>query len=325
MFFAGISGAAVADVAALGPIEIKMMKEAKYDTDFSAAVTLSSSMIGPIIPPSLIAIIYGTTLDVSIGGLFAAGFIPGIILGLSLITLCYFIAKKRDYPRNKDPLSIKAIVIAFKETVLALFMPLIILGGILGGVFTPTEAGAVAVGYALIISFIFYDLKISHIPKLFVDAAKTTGFIIWIIACANVLAWVVNTQHLPEIVEKTFFSITKNPIGIVLTINAVMLVIGMFLDINAAIIIFCPIIAPTLYALGFDPLHVGMMMVLNLSLGMATPPFGTTLFLTCNIANISIEKLSRAVAPFLILEIAVLVLIAIFPEISLLIPRIGGF
>ena len=325
IFFAGISGAAVADIAALGPIELKMMKKAKYDTDFSAAVTLASSIIGPIIPPSLIAIIYGTTLDISIGGLFAAGFIPGLMMGLLLILYCAVTAKKRNYPRSQDPISAKKVLFSFIDAFAALLLPIIILGGILGGIFTPTEAGAIAAGYALIVSFLFFDLKFSDLSELFISTGKTTGFILWIIACANVLAWIVNIHHLPQLVQSALLSLTNNPLIILLIISFIMLIVGMFIDVNASIIIFCPVFAPTLYSLGFHPLHVGMLMVLNLSLGMATPPFGTALFLTSNLAGIPLEKVVRAVAPLLFLEIAVLILACLFPEIALIIPKMLGF
>ncbi|MDJ0818332.1 MAG: TRAP transporter large permease [Desulfobacterales bacterium] len=325
IFFSGMTGAAVSDTAAIGTMLIPAMKEDGYDTDFSAAVTAASSIIGPTIPPSNMMVIYGSLMSVSIAGLFAAGFVPGLLIALFLMILSGFIAKKRRYPKSGRS-SLKQILIATREAILPLLMPIIILGGILSGIFTPTEAAAVAVGYAFIIGFfVLRTLKLKDIPDLLYQTGKTTGVVFLIIGSASILGWILTMERVPEAVAAGFLRVSNNPHVILLLILILMLIVGMFMDIAAALIILGPILHPiAVNNLGINPIHFGIIMVLSLNLALMTPPVGACLFVACNISKLSLEALTKAIWPFIVVEVIALFIIAYWSDLVLFFPRLVG-
>ena len=325
MFLAGISGSAVADAAAIGGILIPGMTKEGYDVDFSAAVTASASTMGPIIPPSIFMVIYGVTTGVSVGGLFAAGFIPGVLMGLSFMAVAYMISRRRNYPRQPFP-SVRQIFQATREATFALLAPVIILGGILTGVFTPTEAAAVAVGYAFLIGLLLHkELSLKAMPTLLIQSGVTTSILLLVIGTANVLAWVLSAEQVPQKIAQGLLSITTDPYLIMLLINLFLLVVGMFMEGGAAIIILAPVLSQVATSVGIHPLHFGFVVVLNIVIGLLTPPLGVCLFVVCSLSRISIERLVRAIMPFLLVEIAILFLVSYFPMTALLIPKLLGY
>ena len=326
IFFAGMTGAAVSDTAAIGTMLIPAMVEDGYDKDFSAAVTASSSIIGPTIPPSNMMVIYGSLMGVSIAGLFAAGFIPGILLGGMLMILSGYISKKRGYPKKETRATIKEMLIAFKDAFLALLMPVIILGGILSGVFTPTEAAAIAVFYAFIVGkFIFKSLKLKDIPELLNETARTTGVVFLIIASASILGWLLASERVPEQIANLFMSISNNKLVILLMINILMLIVGMFMDIAAALVILGPILHPLAVSVGVPPIQFGIIMVLSLNVALMTPPVGACLFVASGITNLSLEAISKAIWPFIVVETITLFAITFIEPISMFLPNLLGF
>ena len=325
MFLAGISGSAVADASAIGGILIPGMTKEGYDVDFSAAVTASASTMGPIIPPSILMVIYGVTTGVSIGALFAAGFIPGVLIGFSLMAVAYVISRRRNYPKLAR-MSFPEFIIAFRKAIFALLAPVIILGGILLGIFTPTEAAAVAVAYAFFVGvFVFRELRLADIPKILVQSGITTSVLLLVIGTANVLSWVLSAEQIPQKIAETMLGISKDPYFILLLINLFLLVVGMFMEGGAAIIILAPVLAQVAQAVGLHPLHFGFVMVLNLVIGLLTPPLGVCLFVACSIARISLVELVRAIFPFLMVEIGVLFLVSYFPVVVMWIPKLLGY
>jgi len=326
MFFAGITGSAIADTAAIGSILIPSMEEEGFDSEFAAAITAAASVIGPIIPPSIIMVVYGTTLNMSIGALFAAGMIPGILIGLGLMIAAYIVSKRKKYPKHKLDWRASTLAKGFKDAVLALLMPIIILGGILSGVFTATEAGAVAVAYSLIVGlFIFRSLDLKKIYNSMLKSAVSTSTIMLIVAASNPFGWVLSIEQIPQMIANGITGISNNPLVVLLIINVLLLIAGMFLETNANVLILGPILLPIAVSLGINPIHFAMIMIVNLIIGLITPPLGLCLFITAPIAHISIEKLSISIIPYLMVEIAVLALITLIPEISLFIPRLFGF
>ena len=325
IFFSGMTGAAVSDTAAIGTMLIPAMVEDGYDKDFSAAVTAASSIIGPTIPPSNMMVIYGSLMSVSIAGLFAAGFVPGLLIAIFLMILSGFISKKRGYPKSAR-CSLKQMLLAAKEAILPLLMPIIILGGILTGIFTPTEAAAIAVGYAFIIGFfVLRTLKLRDIPELLYQTGKTTGVVFLIIGSASILGWVLTMERVPEAVAAGFLSVSNNPNIILLLILILMLVVGMFMDIAAALIVLGPILHPiAVNNLGMNPIHFGIIMVLSLNLALMTPPVGACLFVACNISKLSLEALTKAIWPFIVVEVIVLFIIAYWADLVLFFPRLVG-
>jgi tripartite ATP-independent transporter DctM subunit len=323
MFLSGITGSAVADASALGTILIPAMTKEGYDTDFATAVVASAATLGPIIPPSITMVVYGVTMGVSIGGLFLAGLIPGVIMGFSMMGIIYYYALKRNYPRNERRPRLREIIKRSREAVAALILPVIILGGIMTGVFTATEAAAIAVFFAFILGFfVFKTLKLNHIPGIMINCGITSSIIMLIIGTANVTLWFLATQQVPEKVATFFLSISHNPYVLMLIVNILLLITGCFMETGAAIILFAPILAPILTRAGFHPLHVGFIFVFNLVVGMITPPVGICLFVGCTVARISLERLSRAIWPFIVLLIGVLFICSYFPIISMIVPRI---
>jgi C4-dicarboxylate transporter DctM subunit len=325
MFFAGISGSAVADASAIGAIMIPSMEKNGYDKDFSAALTASAATIGPIIPPSIIMVIYGVSVGVSVGGLFAAGFVPGVLLGLALMFIVYRVSHRRGYAKY-ETFSGKRVVTELRDAIWALLAPVIILGGILGGIFTPTEAAAVAVAYSFLVGkFIFRELTWKDVPKVLLQSGITTASILLIISMANVFAWVIAANMIPQKLANLFLAISDNPYVFLAVINVFLLIVGMFMETGAAIILLAPILAPVATSLGINPLHFGFIMVLNLAIGMATPPVGVCLFVSCGITGLSLEQISSAVYKFVFAELAVLLVVTYVEPISTFLPKLLGF
>jgi len=279
MFFAGITGSAVADTSAIGSMMIPAMTEKGFDIDFSAAVTASSSVIGPIIPPSIPMVIYALLSGSSVGALFLAGVFPGILLGIFLMIVSYVISSKRNYPRRVRKIQIREVLIICLNAIIPLIMPLIILGGILSGVFTATEASGVAVVYSLIIGFFVYrNLKIIDLKEIFISTAKTTGMVFLVIACANMFNWVISIERIPQLIEAFFIAYIGNQLLFLLVINIMFLILGCFMEGTAAMIITVPIFLPIAEAFGINPIMFGAIVVLNLMIGLITPPVGLCLY-----------------------------------------------
>ena len=326
IIFGGISGSAAADTAALGMVFIPSMTKEGYDKEFSTAITIASSIIAPIIPPSMIAVIYGATMGVSIAGLFAAGIVPGLIIGGSLMVYTHLISVKRNYPKHTEKVTVGGALRITGRASGAFVMPVIILGGILGGIFTPTEAAAVAAGLALFLGLVVYrNLSFKNLYQIFFSNAVLLGVIGLCISSAEVLAWILASEQIPEKIANFFLSITQNKYLILFFINILLLFIGMLMDIIAALIILGPILAPLAINVGVDPLHFGIIMCINLYIGLITPPMGGCLFLSMAISNLKMERIVRALWPMLLLEIGVLVLLVYIPEITMFLPKILGF
>ena len=316
MFFAAISGSSAATTAAIGSILIPAMVNKGYRRDFAGAVQAASGEIGVIIPPSIPMILYGVVAGVSVGDMFIAGILPGIMIGISLIITVYIISKKRGY-KGSEKTSIKEKLIAFKEAFLALLMPVIILGGIYGGIFTPTEAAAVAVGYAFIIgAFVYKEILWKDVINLFGKSAVTMSIIMIIIANAGVFGWILTREQVPQLVAQTITSMTDSPIVFLLIINVFLMIVGMFFETSASIIILAPILAPIAMMLGIDPVHFGIIMIVNLAMGMVTPPLGVNLFVACQIGGLKLEQISKALIPFLLVLILDVLIISYVPAIS---------
>ena len=325
VFFAGLTGAAVSDTAAVGTMLIPAMEKDGYDTDFAAAVTASSSIIGPTIPPSNMMVIYGSLMNVSIAGLFAAGFIPGFLLAGFLMILAAIISFRRGYPKLQRR-TWKEKVIGLKDAIIPLLMPIIILGGILSGVFTPTEAAAVAVAYAAVIGFfVLKSLKLRDLPEMLIKTAQITGVVFLIIGTASILSWVLSFDQVPQRVAAGLLAVSNNPQIILLLIIFLMLVVGLFMDIAAALIILGPILHPIAVSIGIEPIHFGIIMVLSLNIALMTPPVGACLFVVCSITKLKLSQISKAIVPFIVVEFVALFVIAFSPRLVLFLPRLLGF
>ena len=323
MFFAAISGSSAATVAAIGSIMIPAMVKAGYDKSFSAAVAAAAGSIGVIIPPSIPMVTYGVVCGVSIGSLFLGGFGAGIIVGLSLMVVVYVISKKRGYRGVEEKFSIREVLKATLDAFWALLMPIIILGGIYGGIFTPTEAAAVAVAYGLIIGFFVYkELKLKDMPRVFINTAVSTAVVMFIVATATVFGWLLTRERIPDAIANAIISVSQNKYMVLLIINALLLIVGCFMETNAAILILAPIFLPMIIKLGVDPILFGVIMVVNLAVGMFTPPVGVNLYVTCGICDITLEKLSVALVPFIVAMIVALLVISYVPGISMFLPNL---
>ena len=326
MLFAGLSGSAVADTSAIGSMLIPAMVKNGYTRKFSAAITAASSVIGPIIPPSGIMIIYSYVMGESVAALFLAGIIPGILVGLGLMLMTWVMAQRYDFPvatkrstwSERGNASIKAFF--------PLLTPVIILGGILGGIFTPTEASAVAVAYALIVSlFILKSMTVRDLPKILTEAAMVSSVVLLLVGAAMAFKTVVSLSHAPEILAAWILSLSDNPLILLFLINLLLFVVGMFLDAGPAIIILAPILGPIFINLGVHPVHFAIIMSVNLTVGLATPPMGLVLFVASSVSGERIESISKAILTFLAVEVVVIFMITYIPAVSLAIPRYFGF
>ena len=326
MFFAGVSGSAVADCSAIGSFLIPMMKEKGFDSDFSAAVTASAAVMGPIIPPSIPMVIYGLITGTSVGALFLSGFIPGVLIGFGLMGVAYFMARKRKYPTRERRLTLHEIYRTVLFALVPLFMPVIILGGILGGIFTATEASAVAVAYALLIGFFAYrTLELKDLPPIFISAAKTTGVVFLAIACSNIFNWALVIEGMPQAMASFASKYIHSTWVLLLAINILLLFLGCLMDATAIMLITVPTLIAITNKFGISPIMFGCIVVINLMIGLITPPFGLCLFIGCGIARISLETLVKAIWPFIIVEVIVLLLVTYFEPLSMFIPRLFGY
>jgi tripartite ATP-independent transporter DctM subunit len=324
MFFGGISGSAVADVASEGTIILPMMKEKGYDEDFSVAVTVTSACQGIIIPPSHNMIIYALAAGgVSVGRLFLGGFVPGILLGVSLMIISWLIAVKRNYPREEN-VTFRQAVKAFLDAGLGLMTAIIIMGGVISGIFTATESAAVAAIWAFFITFFVYkEIPLKTIGPILYSALKTLAMVMALIASANAFGWLMAYLRIPAKATEMLLSMSDNRTVLLLLINALLLVLGMIMDMAPLIVITTPILYPVVVgALGLSPIHFGIIMMLNLAIGLCTPPVGSALFVGCAIGKVSIEKVTKALLPFYAVMVTVLMLITFIPEITMLIPNL---
>ena len=322
MVFAGISGTAIADVCSLGSMLIPAMVDDGYDDDFSVAVTEASSVVGPIIPPSVPMVIAGSCVSISVGKMFQAGIIPGILLGLALCIPTYIISVKRNYPRHEKA-SWRVRLETTKDAIWAMLMPVILLGGILSGVFTPTEASIVTCAYALVVGvFVYKEIRITDVPRIVWENIRACASIIVLIGLANVFAYILTAERIPQMVANSILSITDNRVVVILLINVVLLFVGMFMESLAAILITFPVLLPVATAVGMEPVHFALMAILNLMLGLTTPPVGMCVCTGAQIGKISAFKAFKATVPFLATSLIVLALVSFVPQLTLWIPSI---
>lgn len=326
MCFGAISGSAVAATSAIGGFMIPMMNREGYDRDFGTAVTVSAATTGLLIPPSNVLIVYSLASGgVSIAALFIAGYLPGILVGLLLMGVAGFFASARKYPVGEKVGWREGL----KKTIGALpslFLVVLVIGGIIAGIFTATEAGAAAVLYALVLSVVFYrEVRLRDIPGILLKSAETTAVVMLLIATSTGMSWVLSYTNIPRNISASLIALSDNPFFILLIINAVLLTIGTFMDMTPAVLIFTPVFLPVVVNLGITPLHFGIVMVLNLCIGLCTPPVGSVLFVGCSIGRTSIQRMTRALWPFYLAMLVSLLLVTAFPDISLALPRLLGY
>jgi tripartite ATP-independent transporter DctM subunit len=326
MLFAGISGSAVADASAIGKMMVPAMERNGYTRSFAAAVTAAAAVIGPIIPPSGIMILYGFVMNVSIGALFAGGIVPGVLIGLGLMTVTRLLARRHNLPAAAEKASWSQRGRALRGAGLALLMPVILLGGMLGGIFTATEAAAVAATYALVVTlFVLRTLDFAEMRRVFVATAVQSGVILMLVGAAVTFGWLVTVSGMAEQMAAAITRITDDPLLLLLLLNLLLFVIGMFLDAGPAILILGPVLAPIFVSLGVDPVHFALIMCINLTVGLATPPMGLVLFVVASVANERVGPIVRALLPFLAVEFLVIFLVTYFPALTLTVPRWLGF
>ncbi len=322
VIFAGMSGSAVADAGGVGTLEIKAMKDEGYDPETAAAITAASATIGPIIPPSLPMVIYGVTADVSIGRLFLAGVIPGLLMAVALMAMVAEIARRRNMPRHPFP-GIRDVWVAYKRAHWALMTPVILFGGMIAGIFTPTEAAGVATVYALVLGlFVYRDFDLKQLPRLVADTVETTGVVLALVMTAAAMAWCLSLSRIPQTLGPQIVELVGNPLIFLLAVNVGLLVVGLFMEALAAMLILIPILTPAAAQFGIDPVQFGLIFVLNLMIGTITPPVGVVLFVTSRIAGISFEAMSRAILPWLVPLLAVLLLATYWPPLTLWLPNL---
>ncbi len=324
MFFGGISGSAVADVASTGTIMIPLMKQKGYDDDFSVAITVTSATQGIIIPPSHNMIIYSVAAGgVSVGRLFLGGFVPGVLLGISLMIIAYFISVKRNYPKERK-YTFKEGVKIFGDAFLGLLTAIIIMGGVISGIFTATESAAVAAIYAFIITFFVYrQIPLKEFKGILYSTLKTLTMVMTLIASASAFSWLMAYLRIPAKVTEFLISITDNKILLLMLINVLLLVLGMIMDMAPLILIVTPILYPVVVGkLGLSPIHFGIILMINLAIGLCTPPVGSALFVGCAVGKVSIEKATKAMVPFYIVMVIVLLLITYVPQITMFVPNL---
>jgi len=320
MIMAGMSGSAVADAAGLGQVIVKAMVDDDYDRPFIAALTASGSTIGPIIPPSIAMVVYGSIVGASVPRLLLGGLVPGILMGLAMMAYVWYIAKKRGYPRHPRA-TLREVGASLWETTPALLTPVILLGGMVTGIFTPTEAAAVAAAYAVLLTcWIQREMDLRSLVATFVETLVVVSVILIIIAAAGLVGWILNWQGVNELIGTFIFENVKSPALILLFINIFLLIVGCFIEANAALITLTPILFPIIVKAGIDPVHFGVMMVLNLMIGLITPPVGMSMYILCDIAKVSTLEFSREIWPFVIALVVVLILVTYFPALVLFVP-----
>jgi tripartite ATP-independent transporter DctM subunit len=325
ILFSGMTGTGVGDVAAIGSVFIPAMKKQGYPLNFSAAVTAASAVIGPTIPPSVVMIIYGYMIGVSIGGLFLAGVLPGILIGFGCMIVNWVFAKKYNYPKVEQKSRLKEYTVVSIQAVPSLLTPLIILGGMLSGYFTPTEAAAIAVAWAFLLGICYRTLKFDTFYKVIVDSAEKSSVIMLIISLSTIMSWIFAIMGITPKIIDLIESISTNYYPVLFMILLFVMIMGMFLDIAVIIILFGPILAPVMHDMGMNPLHFGITMIVAVNIGMITPPMGSCLFASCSVAKIRFEELVRLIWPYVLIEIGVLFVIASFEGLALFFPRLFGF
>lgn len=326
MLFGAISGSAVAAAAAIGGFMVPMMKKEGYDKSFGAAVNITSATTGLVIPPSNILIVYSLASGgASIAALFLAGYLPGIVVGLALMLVAGVFSFKKGYP-TAGAIHLKEVIVRFFDALPSLFLLVVVIGGIVAGYFTATEASAVAVLYTFVLSVLIYrEVKWRELPKILLDTSATTAIVMLLIGTSIGMSWIMSYENIPQNLSEALISLTDNKIIILLIINVILLAVGTFMDMTPAVLIFTPIFLPVVVELGVDPVHFGIIMVLNLCVGLCTPPVGSVLFVGCGIANISIAKVIRPLLPLWLAMIVSLLLVTFWPELSLTVPRWFGF
>ena len=325
IFFSGLSGSSNADTAAIGSVTIPPMLKKGYPPAFAAAIVASAGGMGILIPPCILMILYAVIANASIGGLFAAGFIPGFIMGASILVLTYYKARQMDLP-TEPAVTCGEAVKAGLDSILPMMTPVIIIGGILGGIFTATEAAGVSVLYAFILSVLIYrEIKLSDLPGILVSSCKTIGIVMLLLAMSSIFAWLLAADQVPLKLASFMLSVSSEPWVFLLMTNILLFIAGMFLDGAAALIILVPILAPIATKLGIDPIHFGIVVVANLGVGLVTPPVGLSLYIACGIARVTLEQVFRPVLPYVAVLFVTLLVITYVPQITLFLPRLMGF
>lgn len=323
MMFGSISGSAVASAAAMGGIMAPLQKKDGYDPELSAAVNISSCPTGLLIPPSNTLIVYSLVSGgTSISALFLAGYLPGILMGLGIMLVAGFMAKRRNYPVSPKP-ACKEVGLKFLDALPSLLLIFIVIGGIIGGIFTATEASAIAVVYTLILAVgIYKEVKIKELPKIILDSTLTTAIVLLLIGASSGMSWAMANADIPFMIQDALMEVSENPIIIMLFITLMLLIIGTFMDMTPAVLIFTPIFLPVVTDLGVDPVHFGIMMTFNLCIGICTPPVGSALFIGCSVGNVSIDKVLKPLLPFFLTLIVTLLMVTFIPDISLILPKL---
>lgn len=325
LFFGGITGSAQADTSCVGGILIPAQVDEGYTPEFSVAVTAASSTLGPIIPPSNMMVLYGVTVGASISALFMAGFVPGVLVAIAECTVVVLLNRKYHFPKRTEKYTKKEILSITKDALLPLVMPVIIVGGIISGIVTPTEAGVLAVVYALVVSvFILRTVSLKKLWKILVKTATNSAAIFMIIAFAKVASYALAALNMTSIVKELFLSFSSSPYVFLLLVNILLLIMGMFMDGGASVLLLAPILQPIAVSLGINPIHFGLIMVLNLVIGLGTPPLGQCTFIACKIADIDVWDGFKAMMPFLAAEFIILILVTYIEPITMTIPRMLG-
>lgn len=319
--FAGMSGAAIADAGGLGAIELKAMHDAGYDDDFSLAITGASSLVGPIIPPSVPAVIYGTVASVSIGRLFMAGAVPGLIMAVAMCVMVYIISKRKGY-KPEPWCGFRALLHSFRRAFLSLLTVVVILGGILAGIFTPTEAAIIATFYAIFLGFFYKALTPKKLWGALREAGETTCTVMLIVCGATIFCYILSFERFPQLVANLFLQYCDNKYLALLVINIFLVFVGMFMDSSPSIIILTPVFLPVVTSMGVDPVHFGIVMILNLMIGLLTPPVGMVLYVLSKVSSVPFEKICKATVPYIIMFYILLQFITYIPQISLTLPNL---
>ena len=326
MLFAGLTGVAVGDIAALGKIEVVTMEKAGYPRGFAAAVTVASSLVGPIIPPSGVIILYSAVMDVSVGGMFLAALLPGIMLGLSDMLVVKMQAKKRNFPKSEVVRTLPEFVRGTKDAFLAIMMPFILIGGIVAGLMTPTEAAAVSALYAILVaSLVYREMPLKKLIRTLGSSGYEAARLLFLLAGALTMSWIFALEDLPGLAAKMFASLDASPIVVILIINSMFIVLGMIMEPSIALILFGPIVGPVAYGIGVHPLQLGIMLIINVVVGLATPPVGNVLFAMSSVVNLKTSVLMRELMPFLAIKFVLLLIIGIVPALTTAVPKFFGF
>ena len=325
MFFAAISGSGPATTAAVGGVMIPAMEKANYDKKFATALTATAGALGPLIPPSVLFVTFGVATNVSIGALFMSGVIPGLLVGGTLILVMAFVARKNGYVGTEKGYSLTNIWEAFKKAFWVILMPLIVLGGIYGGIFTPTEAAIVATVYGLFLGFVVYrEIKIKDLPEVFINSALTSAMVMFVIACAQSFSWIMSSEQVTVAIANAILSITSNKFVLLLLLNVMLLISGCFIELNASIVIFAPMLMPIMEQIGVHPVHFGCFMVANLCLGLVTPPLGVNLYVACGLMKMKIEEVTPVLIPIVGVCMVAILLTTFIPAIALWLPGMLG-